>query len=424
MIVSLRSFKKCMTNARAAVKAEPIEAFAFIQLSIEKDKLWVGGRSASVSYNKALAASEVPQPMTIYLPLMVVDVLPKQTKDDRLELFYSFDGDLVFHTSDEQGRVKCLENIRVSAPFADLEKVNFVLALQSGQWFANGVKFVSNVKKGWSKANRPYASSFVRLAAYEEEYFKEEEDAPDSQVCQFLLDEVTHDQERAMAYSSSLALSLFASDDQRFFQWFEPLVIASPQDVRQGVPFSTAFMPELVGQALHIDLSDAEILAKFLENEPYRIGWIVSSNRPDALVFVNASAVLWLRLSLSTYPDYEFNRQLSFFHGDVIAEFTPTSSFIQSVKSAEKLQSTREHGLTIRAGDGILNISSPEGATTVRYDTQEAVTYSETVSIVDATAFLAALDTKHSLILVRGEDFLAIYNAVERYRVVLKFFTR
>lgn len=424
MDVSLKQFKSAVANAKRAITAEPMEA-QFIQLQAAHSKLWVGGRSAAISYNRAVPYTGVPTFRTIYLPITAADILPKNTPDDVLTLAVR-DTDLLFNSSKEQGLVKTVTGMSYAAPFNTVSTTTPAYVLRTGLWLSHAIKLAINVKKGGKAKAGPYAAGFIRLAAYEEEFFREEEDAPLPDVCRLLLDDVTYDQERASAYSSSLALSVFASDEQCYYQAFEPMVIrAEPHDFNQELVVTTLADPVWIGQAMHIELDDAQAFVKLLEDEEYRVG-IIEADGPSALVFFNNDTVLWLRLSLSKYPDFDFNRQLSMFQGQEVARLTPTKSFIDSIKSMEKINSTRKHGLTVYVEAGKVGVSSPESAAAVRFDSLDADTLIEesVTVIVNGSGLLAAFDTEHEISLVLGEDFLAIYNPTERTRVVLKQFVR
>lgn len=421
--VSLRDFKSLMTNAKTAIKAEPMESTAFIQLRLTRTKLWVGGSSASMSYNEAIPYEGDEDFRIVYVPVGAADFLPKNTKDDILELHVK-GNDLLFATQDESGVVMFFKDMFLSEPFTDLSEVEPYMVLSSGKFLQNATKLIATVKKGWKVSNKPYAASYARLAAYEEELFREEEDDILPEVCRLLLDDVTYDQARASTFLSSLALSLFATDGSRYFQAFDPTVVAASHDFNSDLVVSTLADAKWIGQPLHLALADLEKFVKLLNDKEYRVGLTRSDGRAVALVFFNKDSILWLRLALDAYPDTDFNRQLALLHGDVVASFTPTKEFINSVTAAEKLEATRKNGLTVRVGSGKVYIASPENAAVTRFDEIDADTHHDVMCVVDGTAFLSAVKTDNELTLVAGDEFLAIYNPVERHRVILRYFTR
>lgn len=417
MDVSLKAFKEAVVKTKIAIKAETINLSEFIELKADSNRLWVGGRSAAISYCRAVEYTGRSTFRTIYLPLSVSDALPKATKDDVLTL--DLEGtDLLFSSSSGQGMVGTVTGLQYSAPFITKEQAGMFCTLRSGQWVKNAIKLASHVKKGWTSKTKPYIAGFIRLAVAEEEDIEA--------VILLGLSAVSHDQDHALGYQSGMALSIFASDGTRYYQSFEPVYIAQPSELVHALAVSSVVGRTVLGTSLHLTLKDAEFLARVIEDEEYRIGLITNENGdPDALVLFNNTSVIWVRLALDVYPDEDINQQLMFFKGDVVAEITPTGSFIDSVKAAEKIPATRKHGLTVRLENDILRISSPEDASTVRFDSIAARTVGEPATVfVDGAGFLSALSANEPLKVVLGEDFLAIYNMIQHTRVILRKFVR
>lgn len=425
MQVSLKEFKNELTAAKAAIDSSPLD-IECIQFKADSTHLWIGARGAAVSYTGRIAYSGEAPFRTIYiLSNSVASMLLPTTKDDELVFEYdTANGDLFFNSATEQGVVKSINNGMVYAdPYTKVTEAKPFCLLRSGEFLKNAIKFTAAVKTGWTKASRPYAAGFMRLAVYDEMNFREEEDSAWPQVCQFLLDDVTYDQEKLLDYSSSVALSLFTTDGSRYYQMFEPIYTAPPHEFAQRtLPFSVLADTYWIHLPVYLDLDDAEALAKILKDEPYRIGIIEHEDR-RAMILFNDNNFIWVRLSLRGYPDTDFNRQLSLFHGQEAAILLPNKSFINAVKAICKIESTGKHGLTLSIEDGRIHVSSPETASVVRHGDNTASTFLQTVVVIDAKGFLSAVNTKNPIRIIVGEDFTAIYNVPERSRVVLRNFT-
>jgi hypothetical protein len=254
---------------------------------------------------------------------------------------------------------------------------------------------------------------------------REEEESPDPQSVHLLLDDVLPQQDPVLGYASAIALSVFASDDSRYFQVFDPVYIKPADEQVKTVPVSMMTDDHWYGQSVLLYLNEAEALAKVLDKASYAIH-LVGDTRPEAMILYNQDQFIWIRCALDSYPDQKINHTLALLVERPIAAFTPTPEFIDALKGAIKIKDTGEHGLTVRIESGTISISSPEHASSVRYWSMPTDLYHEDGTfVVDGRGLLAILTQNDAPIVICASDqFLSLYQTVSRSRVILKQYKR
>jgi hypothetical protein len=427
MQVELSDLKQELNRVKVVLSTGSIDgADGHVMFQFKGNRLRLGGRGVALSYTGLLSALDEDNQVNkrVYVPVKLLPLFTDISKSDTT-IDLRLDGlDLHYETETSQGVIQVESGMKHWKPYMSVQGDPYLL-LANGKNLADKIRFVSEVKKGWTVKTRPYAGGFIRLAVYDESAHPDLHQ-PDVDVYRLLLDKVSPDQDQAVGYASGVALSVFASDEARYFQAFEPAYARPATEQGDNVPTTTILNPGLIGTPIHLLLANADALRKVLPGETLRMHLLRDEKqRVKALTLFNASCFIWVEVALHTYPDEDFNQQISHMNGTQLASFHATSAFKKTVSTVAKLQSTKQHGLTFRVKDGSIYVSSPESSAAVSYGSVNAKTNQEKTYIVDINGVKSALtQMKGEIVVVGGVDFLVLYNSKTLTRVILRNFNQ